>query len=675
MGHDENIFKGPLERTVTLERQDVAEGEKIVFKASLSSEKPVARWFGSEILVHTKEAINMERAKRGLPFLFNHNMDQPIGLAKPIRLVNGRLEATVELDSGDPFAAELSRKIQIGHLGDVSIRYSIDEYERLQKDGEDDVYTITRWTPLEASLVSVPADSSVGVGRNKNLEGEIMGSSNNSGDNAGQGSGARSGDGEINIVDFMAERGKALDEGKTRGAEAERERIVGINQVFDACRFKSSIYVDLREKCISEGSTVEQARAACFELMNREPDSGHFENTGGAEHGTRSPDVVAGDDQTDKMVEGASRALDARIGMLKDENKRDAVKGNEFASMTMPEMAREFLRRQGFDVSGFSRSDIVGYAFRPDLIPGGRRDLTGHGPSDFANLLSNTAGKRMQQGYEETPETWRQWVHVGQIQDFKQHERPALSNFGSLDEIPSNGEYKHGTMSDLVEYISAKKYGKLFAISREAIINDDLSGLDRAPLAMGRAAARTIGDKVYAVLTDNAAMNQDNVALFNAAHSNIGAAGALSITTLDDISKKLALQTDPGNNAHGLNLQMRYLLVPVALKNTALMLRAAQYDPSGLSGATGGAVRPNVFQNTFEVISEPRLDADSATQFYGVTDPMMHETVEVAFVNGQEDPVLESRDGWTVDGIEYKTRIEVAVAALDYRGMVRNAGA
>ncbi len=97
---------------------------------------------------------------------------------------------------------------------------------------------------------------------------------------------------------------------------------------------------------------------------------------------------------------------------------------------------------------------------------------------------------------------------------------------------------------------------------------------------------------------------------------------------------------------------------------------SAQYDPAG----TAGTFKPNTVAGTMQVVAEARLSAHSATAWYMAAGPMMTDTVEVSYLNGVTTPTLEQRDGWTVDGVEYKVRMDAAVTVLDYRGLYKNPG-
>src|SRR5690606_16173465 len=107
--------------------------------------------------------------------------------------------------------------------------------------------------------------------------------------------------------------------------------------------------------------------------------------------------------------------------------------------------------------------------------------------------------------------------------------------------------------------------GRLFAITREAIINDDLTGFTRIPRAMGRAALRTIGDLVYAVLTSNPTMGEDGKALFHSDHGNLLTGAVISTGAVDAMRVAMGKQRLPGQTSGGSNIRLAYVLTPLAL--------------------------------------------------------------------------------------------------------------
>ena len=213
-------------------------------------------------------------------------------------------------------------------------------------------------------------------------------------------------------------------------------------------------------------------------------------------------------------------------------------------------------------------------------------------------------------------------------------------------------------------------------MTREAIINDDLNALSRIPMKMGAASKRTIGNLVYAILTSNPAM-ADGVALFHANHKNYTGTGtAIGTASVDVARVAMAKATDPAGNAVALNIKLAKLIVPVALGGQARTTRDSQYQVDAITSAKGSQnTIPNSVRGIFDVIEDARLDAFSATGWFGCADPALFDTIEVAYLDGQNTPYLEQREGWTVDGTEMKVRIEAGVKALDFRTLYFNVGA
>jgi HK97 family phage major capsid protein/HK97 family phage prohead protease len=146
-----------------------AEGDERI-PVSLSSDAPVERWFGAEVLDHTKSAIDMSRAANGLPLLYNHDTDQPIGRLEEVALrKDGRLGGMIRF-SRNTRAQEVRMDVEDGILTDMSVGYRINEWVEERAAGSDKAtYRATNWTPMEGSIVPVPADHTVGINRGADL--------------------------------------------------------------------------------------------------------------------------------------------------------------------------------------------------------------------------------------------------------------------------------------------------------------------------------------------------------------------------------------------------------------------------------------------------------------------------------------------------------------------------
>lgn len=149
-----------------------------VFELSFSSEEPYTRYFGNEILDHADGACDLSRLNEIGVVLFNHDRNKVIGKIENAWVEDNRGKAKIKFDS-DNDAKVIMEKVANGTLKGVSVGYVIDNYEIVEKgktstDGrfEGPCYIARKWTPLEISIVSIPADSTVGVGRSFDEEKE-----------------------------------------------------------------------------------------------------------------------------------------------------------------------------------------------------------------------------------------------------------------------------------------------------------------------------------------------------------------------------------------------------------------------------------------------------------------------------------------------------------------------
>ena len=158
----EELKIGRMARDMSTPQIEVRQVDKrITLSFPASSESPVERWFGTEVLSHDAKAIRMDRLQGGAaPLLFNHDLDDPVGMIDGARIVAGRLHVDATMFT-TARAQEVATMVEQG-LRNVSLGYEIEE---LTEDPKRNVFTATRWTPLEVSVVTIPADSSVGIGR------------------------------------------------------------------------------------------------------------------------------------------------------------------------------------------------------------------------------------------------------------------------------------------------------------------------------------------------------------------------------------------------------------------------------------------------------------------------------------------------------------------------------
>lgn len=155
------------------------EGNERKFTLSFSSEEPYERWWGLEILDHSEGAADLTRINEIGCLLFNHDRDKVIGKVTRAWIEDNRGMAEVEFDT-DEQSEIIYQKVRSGTLKGVSVGYSIDSFEEVLagKTSADGRFTgpcdvVRKWSPLEISIVSVPADSTVGVGREAEAPGTV----------------------------------------------------------------------------------------------------------------------------------------------------------------------------------------------------------------------------------------------------------------------------------------------------------------------------------------------------------------------------------------------------------------------------------------------------------------------------------------------------------------------
>jgi hypothetical protein len=363
-------------------------------------------------------------------------------------------------------------------------------------------------------------------------------------------------------------------------------------------------------------------------------------------------------EEREKSRDDAVDGIMIRAGIAM-ESVRD--KQTEYQTMSMLELAKDRLRIANQNVRGLDPMGIF------------QRAMTA---TDFANILADVANKAMLEGFEAADETYDVWADTsGRVNDFKGHVFARASEAPSLVEInPDGGEYQYGKVTDTKETVTVVDYGIIVPFTRKAMVNDDLGALSDIREKLGAAARRKYGDLVYAVLTANAAMG-DGTALFHADHSNFvdnGSGAVPSVTTLNAGAKAMATQTDL-QGVQNLNIRPQFILAPWSLKGTVDNVLVST-NPTFAGGFTNDTAT-NYVTNPWSYLTpvyDARLDADDVAAWYLAARKGM--TVKLFTLNGNMTPLLETREGWAVDGVEFKCRITAAAKAMDYRGLYFNDG-
>jgi hypothetical protein len=648
-----------------------------------------------EELVVTPEAVDMTRFDAGaVQVLDGHQVyggvDAILGIATAASVANGEGRASLRLSTREEKSGIVA-DIAAGIIRNISFGYSVERYEITRAQDRTDginlpLYLAVRWTPQEISFVTVPADPNAGTrsqpgqgadapalqrhaaanGRpcqfvtraaapNPQQQETTMPQAN-----AATQGGAQSGSAEdqTRAQPDAGAAAAAATQAAAAAAQAGSDATIRAAAITELCT-RHNVGHLAAGFIRNAATTLEQAQAAVLnELAVRDAASGGHHNT----------QIRTVTDEHETRMRGIEEALTNRV----DSKAALTDNGRQYRGMSMLEIGRDFLSRSGQDVRGLDRMSLA------------TRMLTFRsagmlGTSDFTNLLANIANKRLRQAYQENNPSYAMWARrATNAPDFKAMSVVQLGGAPDLLKVNEHGEVKYGSMSDGAETYSVLTYARKVAFTRQSIVNDDMRGFDRLVGAFGGASRRLENRIVYAQLTANAAM-ADTGNLFNATavataggHANLlsGAGSALQFSSL--VTGRTQMRVQKGFQSEELNIAPAYLLVPAALEQTAYQLTSNVYTP---------AVQTNINEfrqggrTALTPVVEPILDANSATAWYLAADSSQVDTVEYCYLDGAEGPVIESEVNLDVDGVAYRCRLDFAAKAIDFRGLIKSAGA
>jgi HK97 family phage prohead protease len=633
--------------------------------------------FWEELSLDPKH-VRMERLNAGAPLLSDHTASTrtTIGVVESATLQKKRGVATVRfLRAGvDPEADRVFEKVADGVLKGVSVGYRIHKLEKTEESADKiPVMRAVDWEPMEISITPVGADEGAGV-RSAAPETYPCEVITRGAEDAPQE--------EQNMADMTKTAGARaeasqvdLDAVRAEAAKAERERVAQIGTIVRKAGLDSA----LTDQLVRDGKPLDEVRAVVLDkLAERNAAHGPDQTPSGA------VEVVV--EERDKRLRGMEAWLFERAGgeaqttieLAQRAAKENPAKarlverlggvvgdGGEFRGMSLVEMARHCLERAGVRTRGMDRMSLVGLALT--------HRSSFQSTSDFAVLFESVLHKLLLGAYIVAPDTWRMFCKRDSVPDFRPSNRFRQGSFGVLDAVDEHGEFKNKSIPDGLKFpITTETKGNIIALSRQAIINDDMSSFADLAVRFGRAAGLSIEVAVYALLLANGGLGPtmtDTNPFFHTSRSNINATGsAISVQGLQADRVTLASQKDISSNDY-LDLRPHCLVLPIGLGGEARVLNETQFEP-----VDNKFMKPNITRGIFtSIVDTPRL---SGTRRYIFADPNVVPAFVVAFLEGQgEAPVLESMAGWRVDGTEWKIRMDFKAQAFDPKGAVTNAGA
>lgn len=611
-----------------------------------------------EVLTVSRAAVSLDRLNAGGPALDSHSSwstSTQVGVVERAWIDGGEGRALIRFPSKgvDERADRMFAMVSEGIIRNISVGYSIDEVRVVapEKSGEVEKRIITRWTPFELSFVTVPADAGAQVRASDESFPVII---NRAAPATLESSMPQITDPAVADPAAPEVRTAPVAVPAVAPAPAPTVDVLAVERARSAeittIATRHAMPADFASSHIAAGTSIDDVRRLVLDNVAT--------RAAGTNVNTRVAVIVDEGDTVRTAIETAilHRANPAAATL------DDAAR--EWRGMSLMEMGRSFVEQtSGTRLRGMGKLDLATRLLGLDTgMRGG-----GMATSDFPNILANVVSKRLRSAYDVAPQNWKKLSRPNNAPDFKSRAVVQLSNLPNLKLIKEGGEYTFASLADSKEQYALSTYGRKVLITRQALINDDLSAFDRIPVLLGRAAAKSEASLVWAIITANAALG-DGVALFHATHANLGTAAAISIASLNEGRAAMRKQKGLAKNAadaEPLNLTPAFLVVSPDKETEAQQFLATTLYPT----AAGGV---NPFAGSLEQITEARLTGNS---WYLFASPSQIDTIEYAYLDGEEGLYTENRLGFDVDGVEVKARLDFAAKAIDYRGMFKNAGA
>jgi len=638
--------------------------------------------------------IRLDRINGGAPFLIGHRgYDEQAQIGKfiegSVRVEgsgdNRQLVGTVAFSRHLDEAREAHvREIADGTRRNVSVGFRDFAWFHIPGDGgaQSDRYVFYDWEPMEGSSVSMGADDGA---KFRSMEG-ISASSVDPGSNLEARAMPNQKPDDTLSADDIEKRATELANQKVSDELNRRDAINACAKVLGVDDTTIKAWV------ADKSCTADEARKRAFDLAaarSDKPEGSPIRSAVRLEAGERDAKDVDALRLVGGMLlrDGRSNAeIQHCLSSRKPGSEFAAVgfRSDEIASfdfqrecqrerrLSIVRIAERCLRDAGEDTSYYSDSTIIDRA----LAAGVRGRSSGlNTTSAFPLLLAEVLNVSLRIGFEEMPIDLS-WARMQNARDFRANYVVTMGEAEDLEELGEGEEYATSTMQEGRESWSVTKYGRIFGITHEAMVNDYLGGLTDIPRKWGAAGNRKVREIVFGVLTNNAVLS-DSVTLFNTSRGNTDDSGAIiSVPKIDEMRVRMATR-EGFESGTVVPHMLKHIILAEGRRTLAdqILGRFLQIQPQTIL-STANQFVPQSFGG-LNIVADPLLDAynagGGAGQAWFGTDG---ESVVYSWLDGEEGIQLFTRDSWHTDGMSYKCRLTFGAGApYGWRGLDRNIGA
>jgi HK97 family phage prohead protease len=402
----------------------------------------------------------------------------------------------------------------------------------------------------------------------------------------------------------------------------------------EAIASRHNLPEDMALRAIDEGTSIDAFRIAVLDYLATEED--------------KTPTFGINQMST-SLDDGRQAVEDAIYARMSGKAPPESVR--HLMDQSLADLARVRLEAMNVSTRQMTRTEVL------------TRSFAAHTTSDFPLLLQSAGNRILHESFELAQSPVRRLLTRSTLlSDFRSKQGIRLSDMGLLEKVNEAGEVSHTTRAEVgAESYRLDTFARIFSMSRQALINDDLDAFTDFSRTAGRMAAETENRLVYNLLKSNPVMEETGKTLFHADHNNMAASPTpLSENALSEA--RLAMRTqralDNGEKDRPfLNVQPRYLVVGPALETAAEKQLAAIY------AATTDNVNP--FTSRLELLVEPRIEDES---WFVFADPVLFPVLEHAYLSGAPGPQMASENGFEVMGIRFRVSLDFGAGVIDFRG-------